>query len=214
MRCLYCGETSWRPFSWLRDGEFCSREHREAYRERLRRVAAEMELCQTVPAEDLGRGAGPATQSLETRAELGELVGIEPLAATEGVVAGALIHTRTTPELFLGGGASAGDAFNEAGRIETPRAGIVRDETSGTTDEEPVPMLPADVLPIGLQSQNLLPLWINDDKTDLQTWQPVGVASASGPATPIQSQSGMLQPGFVNHVRIKRWGLKIKFPKV
>ncbi|PYT26810.1 MAG: hypothetical protein DMG58_21695 [Acidobacteria bacterium] len=74
-------------------------------------------------------------------------------------------------------------------------------------------LLPADVHPVGLQSQSLIPLWINDDQP-IDTWQALPVVSAVGRATPVGSVSRMLPAGFENHARIKRWGLKIKFPKV
>jgi hypothetical protein len=41
-RCLYCGSKFWRPFRWLRDGEFCSRDHRESYQGRLRKIAGDL----------------------------------------------------------------------------------------------------------------------------------------------------------------------------
>jgi hypothetical protein len=82
---------------------------------------------------------------------------------------------------------------------------------SGDSDKA---MLQADVYPVGLQSQKLLPLWIHDDHVAVDTWQPLPVVSAAGRAAPVGSVSGMLPAGFENHVQIKRWGLKIKFPKV
>ncbi|MBZ5591250.1 MAG: hypothetical protein LAP39_03375 [Acidobacteriia bacterium] len=41
-RCLYCGGSSWRPFRWLSDQEFCSNKHKELYRARLQRVVGEL----------------------------------------------------------------------------------------------------------------------------------------------------------------------------
>jgi len=41
-RCLYCGGSSWRPFRWLSDQEFCSSKHRELYRARLQKVVGEL----------------------------------------------------------------------------------------------------------------------------------------------------------------------------
>jgi hypothetical protein len=41
-RCLYCGGSSWRPFHWLSDQEFCSKKHRELYRARLQKVVGEL----------------------------------------------------------------------------------------------------------------------------------------------------------------------------
>jgi hypothetical protein len=76
------------------------------------------------------------------------------------------------------------------------------------------PLLQADVHPVGLESPSLLPLWINDDQAGVDSWQPLPVVSAAGRAVPVGSSSGMLPAGFENHARIKRWGLRIKFPKV
>lgn len=56
--CLYCGVKFWRPLKWLRDAEFCSREHRESYHGRLRKIAGD--LGELVERKD---SALPAPQS-------------------------------------------------------------------------------------------------------------------------------------------------------
>src|SRR5215472_10438284 len=43
-RCLYCGGSSWRPFRWLRDQDFCSNKHRELYRARLQKVVSSLTI--------------------------------------------------------------------------------------------------------------------------------------------------------------------------
>jgi hypothetical protein len=48
-RCLYCGSSYWRPLKWLRDGEFCCKEHRESYQGRLRKIAGTLTESQPSP---------------------------------------------------------------------------------------------------------------------------------------------------------------------
>ena len=180
MRCLYCGETSWRPFRWMVDGEFCSREHRKSYHERLRKVVSELAESQNAPAKTTSLGASavvetPSAQLEPSKGICGELFPIE----VPGMLAGASDYEGMT--------------LANADPVES--------------------LLQADVHPVGLQSQSLIPLWINDDQP-IDAWQPLPVVSAAGRAVPVGSVSGMLPAGFENHARIKRWGLKIKFPKV
>lgn len=180
MRCLYCGETSWRPFRRLVDGEFCSREHRKSYHERLRKIATDLAECQSAPAKTTLPNRAiietPGTHLEPNAGICGELLPIQ----APGVLAAASDYER--PALASEDGADT--------------------------------RLQADVHPVGLQSQNLLPLWINDDQRDVDTWQTLPVVSAAGRTVPVGSTSRMLPAGFENHARIKRWGLKIKFPKV
>jgi hypothetical protein len=180
MRCLYCGETSWRPFRWMADGEFCSREHRKSYHQRLRKVVAELAECQSSPPDAVS--ASPNASTAIPATELGRATDIcgdlLPINASS-IAAVAPMHTLPTP-------------------MEEPAEAL----------------LPVDVHPVGLESQSLLPLWTNDDKVGLESWQPVSVSSASGRTAPVGSVAGMLPAGFENHVRLKRWGLKIRFPKV
>lgn len=180
MRCLYCGETSWRPFRWMADGEFCSREHRKSYHERLRKIASELAECQTVPFKATGPAAGASIERPSVQIEPNVEVGGELLPVEASGMPAAPVYER----LLL---------------------------TSGDSDET---LLQADVHPVGLQSQSLLPLWVNDDLAGVDAWQPLPVVSAAGRVAPVGSVSGMLPAGFENHVQIKRWGLKIKFPKV
>jgi hypothetical protein len=53
-RCLYCGQASTGLFKRARDKEFCSREHRESYRERLLRVAHELSAFQPAAVQPAG----------------------------------------------------------------------------------------------------------------------------------------------------------------
>jgi hypothetical protein len=182
VRCLYCGETSWRPFRWMADGEFCSREHRHSYQQRLRKVAVEFAKCQSAPAKatnpaDTAVVIETTSAQLEPTPEVcAELLPME----VPGVLAAASVY---------GGMALANKKLPDA-------------------------LLQTDLHPVGLQSPSLLPLWINDDQAHVDKWQPLPVVSAAGRAVPAGSSSGMLPAGFENHARIKRWGLRIKFPKV
>ena len=180
MRCLYCGETSWRPFRRMADGEFCSREHRKSYHERLRKIAGDLAECQSAPAKTIlpGRAVveAPGAQLAPNPGICGELLPIE----VSGVLAAPSDYERTA----------------------------LASEYAADT------LLQADVHPVGLQSQNLLPLWVNDEQPGVDTWQPLPVASAAGRSAPVGSTSGMLPAGFENRAQIKRWGLRIKFPKI
>jgi len=165
----------------MADGEFCSREHRKSYHERLRKVVSELAESQNAPAKTTSLGASavvetPSAQLEPSKGICGELFPIE----VPGMLAGASDYEGMT--------------LANADPVES--------------------LLQADVHPVGLESQNLLPLWINDDEAGGETWQPLPVVSAAGRAVPVGSVSGMLPAGFENHARIKRWGLKIKFPKV
>jgi len=71
--CLYCGKSSWLRFKITGGGEFCSSAHRQAYHDRLRRVAGVLEQYQ-IPAQEAERAsADPASAAaLVTRPELRE----------------------------------------------------------------------------------------------------------------------------------------------
>src|SRR5207248_8366349 len=40
-------------------------------------------------------------------------------------------------------------------------------------------LLQTNVHPVGLQSQNLLPLWVNEEQPGVDTWQPLPVVTAA-----------------------------------
>jgi len=164
----------------MADGEFCSREHRKSYQERLRKIVTDLAECQSTPdtAACLGDSVVLDTPSVQLEPNVG--------------VCGELLPIEAPAVL-----AAASDYQGMALGSEYPAEAL----------------LPADVHPVGLQSQSLIPLWINDDHP-IDTWQPLPVVSAVGRAVPVGSVSRMLPAGFENHARIKRWGLKIKFPKV
>ncbi len=178
MRCLYCGETSWRPFRRMVDGEFCSREHRKSYHERLRKIATDLAECQTAPVKAAPAGSA-AFETSSAQLEPNAIGGLLPVDVPAPLA---------PPSAYEGMTAAGDDAADS--------------------------ILHADVHPVGLQSQNLLPLWVNDEQPGIDAWQPLPVVSAAGRSGPVGSTSTMLPAGFENHARIKRWGLKIKFPKV
>ena len=180
MRCLYCGETSWRPFRRMVDGEFCSREHRRSYHERLRKIATDLVECQSAPVKAAPAGSAVfETSSAQLEPNVSSGAGLLPVEVPAALAAPSG-YERTT---------------------------IAGDYAADT-------ILQADVHPVGLHSQNLLPLWVNDEQPGIDTWQPLPVVSAAGPSVPVGSTAAMLPAGFENHARIKRWGLKIRFPKV
>jgi len=180
MQCLYCGETSWRPFRWIANGEYCSREHRKLYHERLRKVVSELANCQSATAKATIPGVSVVAELPSAQ--------IEPNAG----VCGDLLP------------------FSASG---IPGAASDYEQMAVANGDCPEALLQDAVHPVSLQSQSLLPIWTNDDQAGVDAWQPLPVVSAGGRSTPVGSTAGMLPAGFENHAQIKRWGLKIKFPK-
>jgi|SRR5579863_2007345 len=59
VHCLYCGAKFWRPLSFGK-GEFCSREHREFYYGRLRKIAGSLAASQ-IPTDGASEKKGPVS---------------------------------------------------------------------------------------------------------------------------------------------------------
>jgi len=60
MKCLYCGDASWRPLKWLVDDQFCSRDHRESYNARLKRIVTDLAKYQNYSGEAERAGLDPS----------------------------------------------------------------------------------------------------------------------------------------------------------
>jgi hypothetical protein len=123
MRCLYCGEGSWRPFRWLRDQEFCSSKHRDLYRVRLQRVVGELTKYEDLSAE------APRADAPNTSPQSFESVSAEvPLAE--------MAQARMAPAIVLHDPAMAQELTEVLGLTNQPTTTV---------------WLPPDVFPMGLR---------------------------------------------------------------
>ena len=182
-RCLYCGESPWRPFRWLSDQEFCSNKHRELYRARLQRVVGEL-AKDAVPAFETV-DFPPANGSAATADSLPHLTTSLP---APGLPESAPVEAEMAPSIVLGEGAMAQELTK-----------ILHLEKEGATTV----WLPPDIFQTGLQPR--------EGQTCGQIATPILPISGTGARTPIRPGADALPSSFVNHAQIKRWGLKIKF---
>lgn len=183
-RCLYCGQSPWRPLRWLSDQEFCSNKHRELYRARLQRVVG-----------DLAKDAKPAeisafeamNQSRATEESVPHIAnGSLPMA--EALTAAVPVEAEMAPSIVLGEGAMAQELTE-----------ILHLEKEGPTTV----WLPPDIFQSGLQPR--------EGQTCGQISTPIIPISGAGARKPIRHAADALPSSFVNHAQIKRWGLKITF---
>lgn len=184
-RCLYCGGSPWRPFRWLSDQEFCSNKHRELYRARLQRVVGEL-AKDAQPAWETQ--ASPATNgSSATEDSLPHVMpGSLPMA--EALPEAVPPEAEMAPSIVLGEGAMAQELSE-----------ILHLEKEGPTTV----WLPPDIFHSGLQAR--------EGQTCGQISTPIIPISGKGARVPIRHAADALPSSFVNHVQLKRWGLKIKF---
>lgn len=183
-RCLYCGETSWRPFRWLSDQEFCSNKHRELYRARLQRVVGELAKDATpvyaTPASSPANGPSAAENALPELAK-----GSMPVA--DALPEAVPVEAEMAPSVVLGEGAVAQELSE-----------ILHLGKEGPTTV----WLPPDIFRSGLQPR--------EGQTCGQIATAIMPISGAGTPSPIR-HADALPSSFVNHVQLKRWGLKIKF---
>jgi hypothetical protein len=194
VRCHYCGKSpGWfaRAFTSV---DFCSREHRDAYHERLRKVAGSLSEYQSVPAA--GVGAAVAAAVSVTQQEFGSLPGGQLVPVIECVPA-------ISPS-----GETARDREQTFDEIQAPAAPepglaeIMRE--ADTTGASPA-------LSGGLRPREFVPVRVGDGANGSGFWLPIPVLPAAGAAPSVQSVTAMLSPAIENYAQIKRWGLKIKF---
>ena len=127
MRCLYCGEGSWRPFRWLRDQEFCSTKHRELYRVRLQRVVGELTKYEDLSTE-APRAGGDADAPNPAAPRYDSVTSNVPVAE--------MAQARMAPAIVLNDPVMAQELT----------------EVLGLTKEAPTTVwLPPDVFPSGLR---------------------------------------------------------------
>jgi hypothetical protein len=182
-RCLYCGESPWRPFRWLSDQDFCSNKHRELYRARLQRVVGE-----------LAKDATPVYEAVALPPENGtpangdSLPHLTPSLPMPSLPESAPVEAEMAPSIVLGEGAMAQELTE-----------MLHLEKEGPTTV----WLPPDIFQSGLQAR--------EGRTCGQIATPIIPISGKGARTPIRHAADALPSSFVNHAQIKRWGLKIKF---
>jgi hypothetical protein len=184
-RCLYCGQSPWRPFRWLSDQDFCSNKHRELYRARLQRVVGEL-TKDAKPADEApvseAMNALPATENAVPHIADGSL----PVA--DAVPEVVPVEAKMAPSIVLGEGAMAQELTE-----------MLHLEKEGPTTV----WLPPDIFQSGLQPRA--------GQTCGQISTPIIPISGAGARKPIRHAADALPSSFVNHVQIKRWGLKITF---
>jgi hypothetical protein len=205
VRCQYCGKSSWWPFKRTTGGEFCSREHRESYHERLRKVAGRLSEYQDIPTE--GVGAAVAAAVSVTQQELGSLPDSEIFPILECVpaatpAAAVLTNSETLDETETP--VFAAELAELAAELAVESVGEPEPELAEMMRE-------ADAT--AARPREFVPLRIGDGAAGLGVWLPIPVLPAPGAAPTIQSVTAMVTPAFENYAQIKRWGLRIKFLK-
>jgi hypothetical protein len=155
VRCQYCGKSSWWPFKRTTGGEFCSREHRESYHERLRKVAGRLSEYQDVPTEGVGAAVAAAvsvTQELGSLpdSEIFPVIECVPAAEPASPIFSGLDEIETPePEPELA------EMMREADATTTPREFVplhIGDGAPGLGVWLPIPVLPAPGAPPAIQS--------------------------------------------------------------
>jgi len=182
-RCLYCGGSPWRPFRWLSDQEFCSNKHRELYRARLQRVVGELAKDATPACET---PLFPAANGSSSEDSLPHITA-DSLPMPETLPEAVPVEAEMAPSVVLSEGAMAQELSE-----------ILHLENEGPTTV----WLPPDIFHSGLQPRE------GQTCGQMATVIPI---SGAGARAPIRHAADALPSQFVNHVQIKRWGLKIKF---
>jgi hypothetical protein len=216
-RCLYCGDSSWTPLKWLVDDQFCSRDHKESYNDRLRKIVAELATYQNYSAEAARAGLDPSIQYSPMQPAAGaELPGPFPILTS--MAAPTPVRALMAAAILLRDFAIIDEPPNVAA-IEAstltlaPFADLIEMIA-------PASCLPANgfahsrsmmpvALPLGLDPQimpngrNAVAFW-----PCLELVEPVAAMPSS------RSDTRTLPPAFENHVQISRWGLRIRFLKI
>ena len=212
-RCLYCGESSWKPLKWLVDDQFCSRDHKESYNDRLRKIVAELATYQNYSAEAARAGLDPSTQYSPMQPARGAgLPG--PLPILTSMAAPTPVRALMAAAILLRDFAIIDEprtapAIDASTLTLAPFADLIEmiAPANGFGDSHPVTPV---ALPLGFDphimpgnGQNAVAFW-----PCLELVEPVaGLAST-------RSETKTLPPAFVNHVQINRWGLRIRFLKI
>jgi len=217
-RCLYCGEASWKPLRWLVDDQFCSRDHKDSYNDRLRKIVAELATYQNYSAEAARAGLDPASQYSPMQPASGAgLPGPLPILTSmaaptpvRALMAAAILlrdfaiidEPRTQPEI-------------EASNLTlAPFADLI--EMIAPANHLPAngfalsrPVMPV-ALPLGLDP-HIMP---GNRHSDIAFWPCLELVEPVAAMPSSRSETKTLPPSFENHVQINRWGLRIRFLKI
>jgi len=212
-RCLYCGGSSWGPLRWLVDGQFCSREHRDSYNERLKRIVSDLAQHQNQPADAEGNGASPAYGAVRAAAGASKAAGpylLIPCTAVPGNVHAvgaleALLRDLTVVRSRNGrGGIAVPDlslaAFKNPAEEIKPANGTLK------------PLSAASAIAPSAQPKIFLPC-ASHGPAGFCIWPALGIASAQGNVRALEAGSGPLPLTFESRAKIGRWGLRLKFGK-
>jgi hypothetical protein len=221
-RCLYCGETSWRPLKWLVDDQFCSRNHKESYNDRLRKIVAELATYQNYSAEAARAGLDPATPySPMQPASRAGLPG--PLPILTSMAAPTPVRALMAAAILLRDFAII-DEPREIAVIDAstlalaPFADLIEmiapancSPENGSTASRPVMPI---ALPLGLEPHIVPGGPIGDGLNAVAFWPCLELVEPVAAMPSSRSVTTTLPPAFENHVQINRWGLRIRFLKI
>jgi hypothetical protein len=212
-RCLYCGDSSWKPLKWLVDDQFCSRGHKESYNDRLRKIVAELATYQNYSAEAARVGLDPATQYSPMRPASGAgLPG--PLPILTSMAAPTPVRALMAAAILLRDFAIIDEPGNlpaiEASTLTlAPFADLI--EMIAPANHLPAnrPLTPV-ALPLGLDPQ----IMGGNGRNAVAFWPCLELVEPAAGMPSSRSETKTLPPSFENHVQINRWGLRIRFLKI
>jgi hypothetical protein len=217
-RCLYCGEASWKPLKWLMDDQFCSRDHKESYNDRLRKIVAELATYQNYSAEAARAGLDPATQYSPMRPASGAgLPG--PLPILTSMAAPTPVRALMAAAILLRDFAIIDEprtlpAIEASTLTLAPFADLI--EMIAPANHLPAngfalsrPAMPV-ALPLGLDP-HIMP---GNGRSDVAFWPCLELVEPVAAMPSSRSETKTLPPAFENHVQISRWGLRIRFLKI
>lgn len=214
-RCLYCGDASWKPLRWLVDDQFCSRDHKESYNDRLRKIVAELATYQNYSAEAARAGLDPASPYSPMQPASGaRLPGPLPILTSmaaptpvRALMAAAILlrdfaiidEPRTLPEIEASTLTLA--PFADLIEMIAPANHL---PANGFALSRPI------ALPLGLDPR-IMP---RSGESDVAFWPCLELLEPVAAMPSSRSETKTLTPAFENHVQINRWGLRIKFLKI
>lgn len=221
-RCLYCGEASWKPLKWLVDDQFCSRDHKESYNDRLRKIVAELATYQNYSAEAARAGLDPAGLYSPMQPAPGAgLPGPFPLRTS--MAAPTPVRALMAAAILLRDFAIIDEPRNAAA-IEAstltlaPFADLIDMivpasclPANGFADSRPVTPI---ALSLGLEPHIVPGRTIGDGQNAVAFWPCLELLEPVAVMPSLHSVTTTLPPAFENHVQINRWGLRIRFLKI
>jgi hypothetical protein len=212
-RCLYCGDSSWKPLKWLVDDQFCSRDHKESYNDRLRKIVAELATYQNYSAEAARAGLDPSTQYSPMQPASG--AGMPgPLPILTSMAAPTPMRALMAAAILLRDFAiidepRSAPAIEASNLTLAPFADLIEmiAPANGFANWRPVTPV---ALPLGLDAQ-IMP---GHGRNAVAFWPCLELVEPVAATPSCRWESKTLPPGFENHVQINRWGLRLRFLKI